>query len=90
VSRDWRLYWRDIIASARKVVRYTTAMDLPAFKADERTYDAVVRNLEIIGEAVKQLPPDARALAPGIDWRKISGMRDILAHVYFGIDDEII
>ena len=65
-------------------------MDRSAFEADERTYDAVVRNLEVIGEAVKQLPDLARALAPGIEWRKIAGTRDFLAHAYFGIDGDIL
>jgi uncharacterized protein with HEPN domain len=90
VSRDWRLYWHDVIVSCRKVERYTAGMDRAAFEADERTYDAVVRNLELIGEAVKQLPDLARALAPGIEWRKIAGTRDFLAHAYFGIDGDIL
>ena len=90
MSREWRLYWHDVITCCRKVQRYTAGMDLDAFKADERTYDAVVRNVEIIGEAVKALPDEARNLAPHIEWRKIAGMRDLLAHVYFGINDAIL
>jgi uncharacterized protein with HEPN domain len=90
VSRDWRLYWRDIIDCCRKIDRYRAGMDRAAFEADDRTFDAVLRNLEVIGEAVKRLPPEARALAPQIDWRKIAGMRDLLAHAYFGIDKDII
>ena len=50
-------------------------------------YDAVVRNLEVIGEAVKGIPADVRERAPGIDWRRIAGLRDVLAHAYFAIDD---
>lgn len=90
MSRDWRLYWRDIIVCCQKVQTYVGTMDLAAFKADERSYDAVVRNLELIGEAAKALTPDARALAPEIEWRKIAGMRDVLAHGYFGIKDEFL
>ena len=90
MSRDWRLSWDDIIASCAKVQRYTQGMDLTSFRADERTCDAVVRNLEIIGEAVKNLPDEARARAPKVEWRKIVGFRDVAAHAYFGIDDAIL
>jgi uncharacterized protein with HEPN domain len=65
-------------------------MDRAAFIADERTYDAVVRNLEIIGEAAKRVPDDLRRLMPDIEWRKIADLRDILVHAYFGIDNEVL
>jgi uncharacterized protein with HEPN domain len=90
VSRDWRLYWNDVIACCSNVERYTAGLGRAAFEADERTYDAVLRNLELVGEAVKQLPPEARALAPAIEWRRIAAMRDVLAHAYFGIDNDIL
>lgn len=90
MSRDWRLYWHDVIVCCRKIERYTANMDRAAFELDDRTYDAVLRNLELIGEAVKQLPDAARSLAPTVEWRKIAGTRDILAHAYFGIDNDII
>ena len=51
---------------------------------------AVVRNLEIIGEAAKNIPESARANTPKIEWKKIAGLRDILIHEYFGIDGEIV
>lgn len=63
---------------------------MPAFLRDDKTFDAVVRNLEIIGEAAKHLPEEARNNASDIDWRKIAGLRDILIHEYFGIDGEIV
>ena len=52
--------------------------------------DAVVRNLEVIGEAVKRIPDEMRQKQPAVDWKKIAGLRDILVHEYFGIDVEII
>ena len=73
MPRDFRLYLEDVIEAMAKIRRYT----------------AVVRNLEVIGEAVKKIPEDMRQKHAGIDWRKIAGLRDILIHEYFGIDIEI-
>ena len=77
-------------AAAGKVVRYTAGMDRLDFAEDELTRDAVLRNLEIIGEAAKHIPPDARAKLADVDWRRIAGFRDVVAHAYFGIDDAIL
>lgn len=90
MSRSIRLYLEDIQTSATKVLRYTQGMTLEQFIADERTYDAVIRNLEIIGEATKNIPDDIRTNYPDIEWRKIAGLRDILAHAYFSLENEII
>lgn len=53
-------------------------------------FDAVVRNLEIIGEAAKHLPPDGRAMMPDVDWSKVAGFRDVIVHGYFGLDVHVI
>ena len=90
MPREPRLYLEDILRACEKIGRYTAGMDQAAFVADERTYDAVVRNLEIIGEAAKRLPPDTCQAMPQIEWRKVAGMRDWLAHAYFGIDADIL
>lgn len=90
MSRDFRLYLADIVVACEKVLRYTDGMEFEQFIADDRTFDAVIRNLLIIGEAVKNVPVDIRARHPEIEWRKIAGLRDILAHTYFQIENEII
>ena len=90
MSRDWRIYLDDIVASCEKVQRYTKGMNQQDFLQNEQTYDAVVRNLEIVGEASKHIPDDARKGLSGIDWSKVAGLRDILAHDYFGIDNDIL
>lgn len=80
MSRDWLLYLDDIQESGAKIFRYIQGMTFETFVDDERTYDAVVRNLEIIGEAVKNVPFTIRERYPDVQWRKIAGLRDILAH----------
>lgn len=65
-------------------------MNFKAFCSDEIIYDAVIRNLEIISEASKKLPDQIRSSYPTVEWRKVSGLRDILIHTYFSIDNTIL
>lgn len=90
MPRDYSVYLEDILAAIAKIQRYTEGLSLEQFAEDEKTVDAVVRNLEVIGEAVKQLPGDFRSRHPGIEWQKIAGLRDILIHQYFGVDVDIL
>jgi len=90
MPRDFRVHLEDIPGAIGKIKRYTKGLSKQGFAGDDKTLDAVVRNLEVIGEAVKQLPADLRAREPSIDWQKIAGLRDILIHQYFGIDVDIL
>src|SRR5690242_16738629 len=90
MSRDWQVYLADIVQACEKVSRFTAGMGREAFFSDDRTFHAVIHCLLIIGEAVKHIPDDVRQRIPGIEWRKINGMRNLLAHVYFAIDNDII
>jgi uncharacterized protein with HEPN domain len=84
------LYLDDILTASQKITRYCKGMVFEDFRADERTYDAVIRNLEIIGEAAKSVPEEIREKYPAIQWREMAALRNIVAHQYFGVKDEII
>jgi uncharacterized protein with HEPN domain len=87
LSRSWQLFLRDMLEAAQKVSRYTSGRDLASFTGDEMAYDATVRNLEILGEAAKNIPEEIRQRYPEIDWRGIAGLRDVVADAYFSLDD---
>ncbi len=80
----------DIVEACSRIQLYVADLDEAGFRGDRKTFDAVVRNLEIIGEAAKQVPDATRAMAPNVEWRRIAGLRDILIHAYFGVDETII
>jgi uncharacterized protein with HEPN domain len=75
---------------AEKVLRYTRGMALKDFLADERTFDAVLRNLEIIGEAARHIPEEICLRYPEVEWRRIAALRNVLAHAYFGLEPETL
>ena len=89
-ARDWHPYVQDMIAFSQKVLSYTEGLDQEAFIADERTYDATLRNLELIGEAATHIPNEVREAHPRIQWRDIIGTRNRVAHGYLGIDDDVV
>ncbi|WP_268989059.1 HepT-like ribonuclease domain-containing protein [Methanosarcina barkeri] len=78
------------MSAAVAIQDFTEGMDRETFLNDEKTKSAVVRQLEIIGEAAKAIPADIKALAPDIDWRNISGMRDRIIHAYFNVDYNLV
>ncbi len=90
MPRDSSVYLEDIVRAAERIASYAAGHTIESFTKDAKTVDAVVRNLEIVGEAVKQIPADVREQAPDIEWTKIAGLRDILIHAYFDVDLEIL
>lgn len=90
MSRNLRLYLSDILTSISKIKRYTAGMSYEQLITDELSFDAVVHNLQIIGEAVKNIPSEIRDRYPQVEWRKMAGLRDVIAHAYFTIDDQIV
>jgi uncharacterized protein with HEPN domain len=87
-ERDERLYLEDIVQAVDRILRYT-AEGRDAFFADSRTQDAVIRNIEVIGEAVRSVSPTTRADHPEVPWKQIAGTRDRVIHGYFTVDLEI-
>jgi uncharacterized protein with HEPN domain len=90
MPRDYRLYLEDILEAAQKVNSYLQGVTFEQFGEETMRLDAVLHNLLVIGEAVKSVPPDVRENYPAVEWRKIAGLRDIIAHEYFGINLEIV
>ena len=85
-EREYTDYLRDIIDAIAKIENFTEEMDEAQFVADEKTVFAVIRALEIIGEATKNIPPSVRERYPQVPWRDVAGMRDKLTHGYFGVN----
>ena len=88
--RDWRLYVEDMLDFAQQAVSYTHGMDQQAFIADRLTYDATLRNIELIGEAASRIPAQIRRAHPEFEWQRMVATRNRVAHAYLGIDDDVI
>lgn len=80
----------DILECVTKIEDYTAGMTFADFRASPKTVDAVYRNLEVIGEAARHIPPDIEARHPAVPWSRMRGMRDVLIHEYFGVDLETV
>ncbi|MBU0483662.1 MAG: DUF86 domain-containing protein [Proteobacteria bacterium] len=85
-KRTIELLLADISEAMEKIRRYSAGMTIDSFQSDEKTADAVVRNLEIIGEAANRLPKEFHDKHSQIEWAKIVGLRHRIVHEYFGVD----
>jgi uncharacterized protein with HEPN domain len=83
-------YLSDAVDAMNKAEKFVEGMSFETFKEDDKTIFAVIRALEVIGEAVKNIPQESRDAASHIPWKQIAGMRDILIHEYFGVDLETL
>lgn len=89
-GRGTVMYLRDIIEAMDDIESFVEGMTFDEFKEEKRTFAACVRNLEIMGEAVKNLPEDLKNEHDDVQWREVAGMRDKVIHAYFGVSHEII
>ena len=80
--RDVRLYLDDMRESCERIMSYSHGLTFDQFVDDKKTFDAIVRNLEIIGEAAKHIPAEIRRRYADVEWTKIAGLRDMVAHDY--------
>lgn len=90
MPRDYKIQLEDMLEAARRIEKYIGGISESEFYSDTKTFDAVIRNLEVIGEASKNIPAKVKDKTLDIEWKKIAGLRDILIHEYFGIDEEIV
>jgi len=90
MPKDYKIYLTDIIECIEKILNYTSGLSLADFCNDPKTIDAVIRNLEIIGEAARRLPEEIKIKFPDVEWHKIISLRNILIHEYPSIDLETI
>lgn len=89
-DRELRDYINDLVESCEDILYFTKGMSYSDFASDKKTVNAVIRSLEVIGEATKNLPASFKDNYPDIPWKQMAGMRDKLIHEYFGIDKQMV
>lgn len=89
-KREDTVILQDIVEAIERVETYTKGMSYQQFISDRKTQDAVVRNLEIVGEATKNLTEKTKQQNPDVSWKSMAGMRDKLIHDYFGVNYDVV
>ena len=89
-ERDAKALLQDMLEAGRRILVYTGGQNYAAFKKDFKTQDAVLRNLEILGEAAKHIPDEVSAQYPDLPWREMAGTGDRLIHHYFGVNLDVV
>lgn len=89
-KRDWKVLFEDIVESIKKIEEYTTGLSYDDFEGNTLITDAVVRNIEIIGEASKNIPTEIQQSFTNVPWQKLRGIRNRIVHDYFDVDRTII
>ena len=90
MRKDLGDYIADMLSAAREVEEFTVGMDFDTFSTDKKTVNAVIRSLEVMGEAAKRIPENVRERYPDVPWKRMAGMRDKLIHEYTGVDLDIV
>lgn len=90
MKRDYKLYLNDILKSINKIERFVEGYSYESFKADDKSVSACVREIEVIGEAAKQIPNEITKANVNIPWSLMAKMRDKMIHWYFEVDEEIV
>jgi len=90
MHRNFKVYFEDILDAILSIEKYVGDFGFEEFRENKLVRDAVIRNLEIIGEAVKNIPDEIKEKHSEIEWREIVGLRDILIHRYFDVNVRIL
>ncbi|MGQ0836000.1 MAG: HepT-like ribonuclease domain-containing protein [Gammaproteobacteria bacterium] len=90
MSREWRMFLGDMREACDRILAYSDELGRDTFDHHGIAYDAIVRNIELPGEAARHVPAEVRGRCAEIEWTKIVALRNILVHGYFGIDDDIL
>ena len=90
MSRTVSLFIKDILQNMNDAMEFIEGISYDQFAADKKTLNAVLRSIEVIGEATKNIPDEVRAKYPLVPWKEMAGMRDKVIHSYFGVDLETI